>query len=151
MTDVNAAIDTITTHALSAGTALAAPVYDVIRGDPIPGPGRSVRVWYGGETEPERYESGTLAAELVGERVLITAYWPIPGSDAAQARARDVELRTYTANLRTNIVGDSSLGGTVTDLVLGHARPDFAVYNGTWYRVFEWEAVLDFSEYTRTA
>jgi len=150
--DLATAISTIVTHVTAAAAAVDSAWTDVADGEPIPGGQRSIRVAYAGSAAPGRMgETYTLDSEMKGEQILIGAFWAMADASTTSGARRNVEARTLEAELRTRLNGDATLGGTVTDLLVGDAQTDWPVINGTQYRAMRWVVTLDYSEYTRAA
>lgn len=148
ITDFDGTMDVIVAHALAAGTAVG--ITDVQRGDPLP-KGRCGRVWYGGEDDAPAFPgSRVLDGELIGEIVHIDFFWPISAGSETPAKARDVEVRAVKHALRTAILGDSTLGGKCTDLLLDHAQSQFVAFDNTAFRTLEMTLTLSFVEYPTT-
>jgi len=137
----------IVTHAAAAGAALTNPILDVRAGFPVP-KGRCVRVYYGGETEPVHMGGRrVLNAEMVAHRTLVALFLPVSLTDEEVAVIIDAELYDFGHDLRTRILGDSTLGGAETDLDLGYLDPDLVTYGNTRYLMGLWEVVSDYTEY----
>lgn len=150
--NVNAAIDVIATRATTAGASLSPAVTDVARGDPIPGPGESVRVWYAGEADPPKFPGGaTVNSDLRGERAVVTCYFPVPTSDQAVAQARDRRIFSLKDALVSGLLAGSTLGGNVTDIEVQPSAVGFHELNGTPYRVLEVTVLMSFTEYSTAA
>jgi len=137
----------IVTHAAAAGGALSDPILDARAAFPVP-KGRCIRVYYGGEAEPVRMGGKrVLNAELVAQRTIIAAFFPIALNDEDVAAQIDADLQALAHDLRTRILGDSQLGGAQTDLELGYVEPDIVLNGNTRYLVGIWEVLSDFTEY----
>ena len=150
--DLATAISTIVTHAAAAAAAVDSTWTDVADAEPIPTGQRSIRVAYAGTSAPARMdERYTLNSEMVGEQVMIAAFWAMADLSTTNGARRNLEARTLADELRTRLNGDATLGGTVTDLAVGDAQTDWPVINGTQYRAMRWVVTLDYSEYTRAA
>ena len=69
-------MDAVQVHALAAATGLDPTFTDVQVGFP-PAKGRCIRIFYGGERQPERFEDDeTLTSQLVSQGVVVRGYWP---------------------------------------------------------------------------
>jgi len=143
-----AALTVLGTHLAAAGTALSRPITDVARGLPY-ARGRQIRYWWDGETEPVRMGGPrVLNGELIGQRFNIAAMWPVvDGSETANA-ALDVEVIALTTDIRSRILGDSQLGGNVSDLELDYGEPDLVTIAGGLHLVVRWTLTLDYEEAT---
>jgi hypothetical protein len=143
-----AALTNIGTHLTAAGAALAVPITDVMYAAPVP-KGRCIRYFYGGETDPPAFSGKkTLNSQMVGETVLIVAFFPVSSLGETEAASTEDELWDLKDEVRTRIDGDSQLGGACTDLLLGDVEPDFVVIGNTRYRTLNWDLTLAFTEYT---
>lgn len=142
-----AARDAILVHAAAAAAATDATWLDVAIGLPRP-QNRCVRVWYGGEAAPVRMGANrVLNGELVAERVVLAAFWPLSTGGVTSDKAVDSEMYTFKHELRTRVLGDSQLGGAQTDLEMEYAEPDVAVIANVRYAVLEVHFLTDFTEY----
>jgi hypothetical protein len=140
--------DQILVHALAAAAAVNAQWLDVAIGAPIPRGNRCVRIFYGGEAEPQRMgASRVLNGELVAETCALIAFWSMSTMDETAVKAIDTEMVGFKHELRTRILGDSQLGGASTDLEMGYAEPDFLVIGGGRWAVLEVTFTLDYTEY----
>lgn len=138
----------VLTHAQAAGGAVSPAITDVVVAYPAPR-GRCIRIFYGGETEPVRMgEQRVLNEEMVGEQIVVVAFWPLNNLSEDQAAGIEVEAYDLKHQLRTRILGDSQLGGMSTDLELGYAEPGFANLAGIPYRTLEMIVTTDFTSYT---
>lgn len=150
ITDINAVVDAIVGYCTTAGTALVSPITNVSRGVAIPD-GPCIRVWYGGETDPTSVMGGSrvLNGELIGVVVHITAFWPVQGaSGAAASTSVDKDVVTLAGQLRTLILGNSTLGGICTDLELAHMSGDiWDLIDGTQWRTLEATVNVSYAEY----
>lgn len=146
--DVPAALVVLQAHLVAAGGALTDPLLDVDRGL-LTTRGRALRYYWAGEANPaEMGASQTLTSELVGQRFIIAASWPLTDVSEELVTALDVEMQLLAAQIRTRIDGDSTLGGTVTDLTLGYCEPDIATIANARHIILTWELSLAFIEYT---
>lgn len=145
--DIEAALVVLETHLVAAGAALTDPLLDVDRGLPSTR-GRQVRFYWGGEQEPPRMGGPrVLNGEMVGQRFIVVACWPLTDLSEELASAIDVEMQQLAGQVRTRIQGDSQLGGNVTDLDLGYADPDIAVIGGARHVILQWDLDLAYVEY----
>ena len=141
--------DAILAHAKTAAAAVNAQWKDVAIGAPIPIGNRCVRLFYGGESAPQRMGANrVLNAELVAETVSLIAFWSMSTLDLPAAKAIDDEMYAFKHALRTAVLGDSQLGGQGTDLEMAYAAPDFLVLGGTRWAVLEVEFTCDYTSYT---
>lgn len=141
----------IVTHAATAGAALTPTLTDVAAGAPLPS-GRCVRVDWGGTTEPVRMgATRTLNSELIANVTRIFLFDPVSDIGTEVTALTDAEIKAYDAALRTAILGDSTLGGTCTDLEMGYAQVDYSVIGNARYRVVQWDVVTDYEEVTIAA
>lgn len=139
--------DAILAHAVAAAAAVSAEFTDVQVGAPIPKGSRCVRVFYAGESEPQRIGNRVLNGELIAETIGLIAFWAMPTMDETPTKALDTEMVAFKHELRTRILADSQLGGKSTDLEMGYAQPDFIQIGGTRWYVLEVEFTLDYIEY----
>lgn len=138
----------IKTHAVAAGATLSPALTDVAIAHPVPR-GRCVRIFWAGEVEPVRMGAQrSLNAELIAERIMLVAFWPISDSSETGAEAIETDIYALKHEIRTRVLGDSQLGGMSTDLAMSYAETDFVVISGTAYRTLECEFVTDFFEYS---
>ncbi len=138
----------IVVHAAAAGAALSDPILDARAAFPVP-KGRCVRVYYAGEAEPVHMGGRrVLNAEMVAHRTTIALFLPVSLNDEALAVIVDADLYDFGHELRTRILGDSTLGGAETDLDLGYLEPDLVTYGNTRYLMGLWEVLSDYTEYT---
>lgn len=139
---------TVLTHARDAGNAISPAITDVVVAYPSPR-GRCIRIFYGGEVEPVRMGAQrVLNEEMVGEQIVIVAFWPLNNLSEDQAAGIEVEAYNLKHQLRTRILADSQLGGMSTDLELGYADPGFANLAGIPYRTLEMIVNTDYTSYT---
>lgn len=137
-------------HARTAAAAVTPPLEDVQAAFPLPR-GACVRVWYGGETAPERMGgSTTLGSELVGKITMIGLFLPVPSLDEELAASLDTQAEAFGHRLRTEIDADSDLATAGDNTTLEYAEPDFPVIGNTRYVAWLWRAVTDYIEYTLT-
>lgn len=143
-------MDAIAVHATAAAsTAGGATFYDVAVGFPV-SKGRCVRVFYGGERETERFGDGTtIASVLVGQAIIVRAYWPIAETASKKHRAIEGEMAVFVKSLRTRLLGDYQLGGKAQDGLRMHlAVTDQVTIARTDYAVADIEIVVDYDETT---
>jgi len=137
----------ILTHATAAGAALTNPITNVAIGFATP-TGRCIRVYWGGEIEPRHIANRTLTSELIGQRTIIGAFWPVTTLSTDQAAVIDAEMAALANELRTRLDGDAQLGGTQTDISLELGTPDFVTIGGTRFLAVFWDVIGDYFEYT---
>lgn len=97
------------------------PRFDVQGGEleRLPATGRPVlNYWFGGETEKEM----TLGNVMSEVQVQVRAYWRVPSNEVESNRLQ-VELWHATRGLQAPLSADRTLGGNVTALFIGPARP----------------------------
>jgi hypothetical protein len=146
-----AALLQVGVHLAAAGTAVTPKVLDIKRGAPVSVPARLGRYWYAGNGEPPHYPGGqTLTTRMIGRRITIAFYWPI--SDKSVLDAVDVEIAAMEDQVYTRILGDSQLGGSCDDLLLGDSDVEYPVINGQQVAELIIPLILDFGEaYTISA
>jgi hypothetical protein len=138
----------ILVHALAAGAALTVPITDVAIGFALP-TGRCVRIYWGGETEPRHMGANrTLTSELIGQRTIIGAFWPVTTLSTDQAAVIDAEMAALAHELRTRLDGDAQLGGTQSDISLDLGTPDFVTIGSARFLAVFWDVIGDYFEYT---
>lgn len=143
-------MDALETHAKAAAVAVDAAFTDVSIGFPAPR-GRSARLFYGGEREPEKMGAGsTLNSKLIAEAIELEAYWPIADYGTKKGRALAKEMQSIVHELRTRTLGDSQLDNKSSDLSMHLAEPGRIEYGGATYAVIGVEWVIDYSEYEVT-
>ena len=148
MADIPAALVVLQAHLVAAGAALTDPLLDVDRGLPATR-GRQLRYYWGGEVEPPRMGGPrVLNGEMVGERFLIAALWPLTDLSEELASATDIEMQLLAGEIRTRINGDSTLGGNVTDLDLAYGEPDLVIIANARHVALRWDLDLAYVEYT---
>lgn len=134
---------TLDAHLVSAGATIDPVFKDIGRGASVP-TGRCIRYWYEGDGEPVRMGAPrTLTDEMVGERVRIRAFWPLPSAAKTYTSAIDVEAQALKAAIKSRLVGDSQLGGQCVDLDVGSAEVDFVDIAGTAYMTLDLPLTLD--------
>lgn len=143
------AIDAIVTHALAAGAAGTPAILDVAIGPPLPVSTRCVRIFYGGETEPEHMGGGrTLNSRMIGERIVLILWIAVSNLSQQEIDAVETELYTFKHELRTRVLGDSQLGGMATDLEMAPCVTDYLTNANVRYRTLETEFTTDYAEYS---
>src|SRR3990170_2635748 len=85
----------ILTHALAAGVALTVPITDVAIGFASP-KGRCIRIYWGGEIDPRHIGKRTLNSEMIGQRTIIGAFWPVTTLSTDQAAVIDAEMAAWS-------------------------------------------------------
>jgi hypothetical protein len=141
-------MDAIQVHAAAAALAAGGSGFkDVAVGFPA-ARGRCVRIFYGGERQPEHFLDGvTLNSRLIAQAIVIRGYWPLPEADHKRARVLEGEMAVFCKELRTRILGDSQLGGASSDLNMTPAVADQVLLSGTKYAIVDSEIVVDYDEY----
>lgn len=138
----------IKTHATAAGAACTPAILDVAVGAAIPNTTRSVRLFYGGEAEPERMGAGlTFNSRMIGERIVVVLYIAVSNLSEQEIEAVETELYAFKHELRTRILGDSQLGGQSTDLTMSLFEPEYEVTGNTRYRMLMTEIIPEYVEY----
>ena len=147
--DLLTLMDAVQVHAAAAAiTASGAKFYNVAVGYPV-GKGQCVRIFYGGEAELEHFSGDrVLNGVLVGQSIIVRGYWPLPETATKRQRVMEGEMGTFVKSLRTRILGDSTLGGACTDLVMGLAQCEQVEIAKTKYAIVDTEIVVDFDETT---
>jgi hypothetical protein len=144
--NISAALAVLETHLIAAGGALTDPLLDVTRG--LPTGGRQVRYYWGGEVEPVSMGGrNVLNAEMVGQRFIIAALWPLTDLSPELVTSIDAEMQVLAGEVRTRIDGDSQLGGNVTDLELGYGEPDDVTISNARHVALRWYLDLSYVEY----
>lgn len=152
--DVRDVMDQIATHATAAAAAVDTKFVDVAVGFQA-ARGRCVRIYYGGEVHPPAFATDeVLNADLIGERVIVDALFPIASSGKADQRTIIGQLWDLKHELRTRIRGDSTLGGDSVDLNLLPATVDEVIFggirgSGQHYLQLRLEVVLAYTEYAK--
>jgi hypothetical protein len=136
-----AALLQVGVHLAAAGTAVTPKVLDIKRGAPVSVPARLGRYWYAGNGEPPHYPGGqTLTTRMIGRRI------------KSVLDAVDVEIAAMEDQVYTRILGDSQLGGSCDDLLLGDSDVEYPVINGQQVAELIIPLILDFGEaYTISA
>jgi hypothetical protein len=138
------AVTQIETHAKAAATAVDSTFTDVQVAHPVP-KGRSGRIFYIGDSESERAGAArTLTTEMRAERVMVIYFWPL--STSGEDFANNIETQVIAVNqeVKTRLLGDSTLGGACNDLELGDTVTDFVQVGGGTYRTLEIEVMPTF-------
>lgn len=149
--DIPAALVVLQQHLVAAGAALTDDLLDVDRGI-LATRGRQIRYYWDGECPPPQMQGPrVLNGEMVGQRFIIAAAWPLTDLSEAQVTAVDVEMQTLAGEVRTRLQGDSQLGGNVTDLDLEYAEPDLLMIAGARHVVLQWRLMLAYVEYPLAA
>ena len=146
--DLPDVLDAIQVHCLAAGNALASPIKDVAVGWPVPR-GRCIRIFWGGETKPARMgeHPRSQVGEMVSERVVIRAFWPLSDYGETKARTLIGEMWDLKHEIRTRLLGDSQLGGLTTDFEMGYAGADDVVIGGAAFTFIDIECITDYHDY----
>jgi hypothetical protein len=147
MANIPAALVVLQAHLVAAGGALTDPLLDVDRGV-LATRGKQIRYYWSGEVEAPRMDRWTLSSELVGERFIVAAAWPLQDLSEELVTALDVEMQALAGQIRTRLDGDASLGGNIDNLVLGFGTPDITPIAGARHVVMEWELDLSYVEYS---
>lgn len=150
--DIPAALVVLQAHLVAAGGALTDPIQNVDRG--LPTGGRMIRYYWGGEVVPPGMGGGearVLNGQMVGQRFIIAATWPLTNLSVEMVTSMDSEMQTLAGQIRTRIQGDSQLGGNVTDLDLGYGQPDTKAINHADHVVMLWDLDLSYVEYAIAA
>lgn len=142
-------MDAIAVHAAAAANTAdsTGKFYDVAVGFPA-AKGRCVRIFYGGEREPEHIEGRTLNSKLLAQAIIVRGYWPLAQTSVSRQRAMEGEMAAFITSLRTRVLGDSQLGGAASDLNMSPAQCDQVVIASTKYAVIDTEIVVDYDETT---
>lgn len=151
-------MDAIKGHAATAAvTAGGATFTDVAVGFP-PAKGRCIRVFYGGEREPERFEDDeTLNSTLVAQAIHVRGWWPTASTGTSEQRVIEGQMAAFVKALRTALLADQDLGGKAQDgLKVGHAVCDQVNLGGrvgvvgTQYSVVDIEITVDYDEFPQS-
>lgn len=146
-----AAMSVIESHLVAAGTATTPQILDIARGAPVSVNARMGRYWYAGTSAPPHYEgSDTITTRMVGQRVTVAFYWPIP--DKSALSSLDIEIQAVQDQLFTRLWGNVRLGGNCDDMLVGDAEVDYPEVNGAQVAELIIPLTLDFGEaYTKSA
>lgn len=144
-------MDAIQVHAAAAAAAAystGAKNYDVKVGFPA-SKGKCVRIYYGGEREPERFPATGPDWQLAAQAINVVGYWPTNTTAASDHRLIEGEMAAFVKSFRSRIVGDYTLGGKAADgLRMDYATTDQIVLAQTQYAVCQLEIVVDYDEHT---
>lgn len=142
-------LNAIETHATTAGATLTPALANVKIGYPKAS-NRAVRIFWGGETAPERMGESprVLNGEMVADVIVVVAFWALSNLSEEMAELIELEARAFTAAFRTAVLGDSQLGGASKDLTVGYGTTDFPLLAGAAWRTVTFEIVTDYTEYT---
>lgn len=139
----------VKTHAVAAGAAVTPPILDVAVGPSLPLTSRCARIFYGGETDPERMGARlTQNSQMIAERIVVTLFIAVSNLSLQEIEAVETELYAFKHELRTRILGNSQLGGQSVDLAMTPVEPDYVVVGNTRYRTLETEIRTETTEYT---
>lgn len=142
--------DAIVAHGKAAALAVDTKWTDVGVGVRNPD-GRCARVYYGGEVVPPMMSlegsPKVLNGEMVGERILVVAFWPLAGLGTSEYAVVDTEIYAWKDELRTRLQGDNDLGGTCSGLDLQYAEPDIAMFNNARFALLLSEVHVAYTEY----
>lgn len=145
--DLPNVMDDINAHAVAAAAAVDPQFVDVAVGFRA-ARGRCCRTYYAGEIAPPAFpEDETLNSQLIGERVVVDALWPMADISTEKAREQLGEAWTFKHELRTRLLGDESLGGDAMNLLLLPATVDEAVISKQSYLLCRIEIHLAYTEY----
>lgn len=136
----------LVTHAQTAAAACIPPIEDVQAGFPLPR-SECVRVYYGGEADPARFERFTLGNELAGQVTLIALFLPLAALDEEMARAHDARGQAFAHALRTAVDADQDLATAGDNTTLEWCEPDIVTVGNTRFLTYVWRAVTDYVEY----
>ena len=140
--------DAILAHAKTAALGTHAAFTDVQIGAAWPSGSKCVRLYWGGEAEPEHMgASRVLNGRLIAPTVELVGFWAMSTLTPAAVKAIDDEMTTFIHKLRTAVLGDSQLGGQSSDLEMGLAEPSDMVVNGTRWATVSVLFTLDYIEY----
>lgn len=140
-------LDAIKVHAEGAAAAANSKFIDVAVRFPA-ARGKSVSVFYAGERNSVYFDLRSLADEHIAQAVVVRAMWPLPDPAATTGRDIEIEISTYTRELRTRIDGDYTLGGSCTALKMLPGSVETEVVNAkTKYAVIDHEIGIDLDEY----
>src|SRR3990167_6275436 len=144
--DLLTLMDAIQVHAAAAAiTAADAKFYDVAVGFPA-AKGRCVRIFYGGQRDPGYFPNRTLNSKMVAQAIIVRGYWPLSETATKRQRVMEGEMGTFVKSLETRILGDSTLGGACTDLVMGLAQCEQAVIAKIKYAIVDSTIVVEYDE-----
>lgn len=139
-------MDALQVHAAAAGLTASATLTDVKVGFPA-GKGRCVRIFYGGERDPERLGGNkVLNASMYGQAIVVRGYWPTASTGVSEQRAIEGQIAVFVKDFRSRVLGDSQLGGKSVDLAMLPAETDQISLAGTSYAIVNIEIVVDYDE-----
>lgn len=142
--------DAIVVHAKAAALAVDPKWSDVAVGLRSPDR-RCVRIYYGGEVAPPGFsidgDSRVLNGQMVGERVYITAFWPLASIGTSEYAVVDDEMHAWKDELRTRLQGDSTLGAACAGLDVEYAQPDVDIFGNARYALLVSEVLVSYTEY----
>lgn len=144
-------MDDVAAHALTVAKAIDATFTDVSVGFP-PAKGRCVRVFYGGERNPERYpDDETFNSVLVGQAINVRGYWPVASTGVLEQRVIEGQMAAFAKNLRAAVLGDVGLSGdAVNGLKMHLAAAEQVTVAGVAYAALDAEIVVDYDEHSVT-
>lgn len=97
-------------------------------GEPVQVPTKpTIAFWYVGD-EPYEVAPKTLGNVMVTERFRIQAYFPVIASPTIKKNV-DLQIWNTVRNVKAALVGDSNLGGLVTDLDMDDATTGYFQFN----------------------
>lgn len=145
--DIPAALTQLQTHLVAAGAALTDKLLDVDRGLPATR-GRQLRYYWGGEVEPPRMDGPmVLNGEMVGQRFIIAALWPLSGLDEGLVTAIDTEMQVLAGEIRTRLNADNDLADHCDNTILHYAEPDIVTIANARHVVLLWDFDIAYIEY----
>jgi hypothetical protein len=143
-----AAIERIKTHAVAAGDALTPKILDIDIGAPVKPVTRGVRIFYGGEVDPEKMgEVRTLNSRMIGESIVLVASWVVSTLSPQEVQAVETEMFAFKHELRTRVLADSQLDGSSTDLEMGLCDVGYSVEGNVRFRWLSTEFTAEFADY----
>ena len=144
--DIDAVLTALENHATTAGAAVTPALTDVTAGLPVPR-GRCVRIYWDGEIDPPRMTGRVpLSSEMIGDRLMVTAFWPVGDAGEAAHRNRILEMWGFAAALRTALDTDMTLGGEVQTIRVGDATPGVTTEGGGWYATVDTPVEIGYRE-----
>lgn len=141
-------MDDINAHAIASAAAVDPLFVDVAVGYRV-GKGRCVRTYYAGEVDPPPRLGAehVLDADLVGERVVVSALFPIADISKEKGREQLGQAWTFKHELRTRVLGDAQLGGDAVDLLLLPTTVEEVLISKQSYLECRTEIQLSYTEY----
>lgn len=133
-------------HARTAAAAVTPAIEDAQIAFPLP-QGDCVRLWYGGEADPSRFERYTVSSEMVGKITNIGLFLAVPTLDTEMAAHIDTRGEAFGHALRTAINGDSNLNGECDSTVLVDGTPEYITFGNARLVRYLWQAISDYVEY----